>query len=43
MKNVLGITNELCLTLQRKYQHIENTMTLVKVANDRLQAMRDDE
>ncbi|XP_078166184.1 uncharacterized protein LOC144560818 [Carex rostrata] len=42
MKNVLGITNELCLALQRKDQDIENEMALVKVAKDRLQAMRDD-
>jgi glycine cleavage system regulatory protein len=42
MKEVLGITNELSLALQRKDQDIENVMSLIKVANDRLQAMRDD-
>jgi hypothetical protein len=42
MKEVLGITNELSLALQRKDQDIENAMSLIKVAKDRLQAMRDD-
>jgi len=42
MKEVLGITNELSLALQRKDQDIENAMSLIKVAKDCLQAMRDD-
>ena len=43
MKNILGITHELSLALQRKYQDIVNAMTLVKVSKQRLQMMRDDE
>ena len=42
MKNILGITNELSLALQRREQDIVNAMTLVKVAKHRLQTMRDD-
>ena len=42
MKNILGITNELSLALQRREQDIVNAMTLVKVAKHRLQIMRDD-
>ena len=42
MKNVLGITNDLSLALQRKDQDIVNAMTLVKVSKQRLQVMRDD-
>ena len=42
MKNILGITNELSLELQRWEQDIVNAMTLVKVARHRLQTMRDD-
>jgi myo-inositol-1-phosphate synthase len=34
MKNMLGITNELSLALQRKDQDIENAMSLVKIAKD---------
>ncbi|XP_050222231.1 uncharacterized protein LOC126672328 [Mercurialis annua] len=41
MKHVLGITNELSQTLQRKDQDIVNAMTLVKIAKQRLQLMRD--
>ena len=32
MKNILGITNELSITLQNKIQDIVNAMTLVKVS-----------
>ena len=42
MKTVLGITNELCLALQRKDQDIVNAMTLVKLAKQRLQQLRDE-
>ena len=42
MKNILGITNELSLALQRREQDIVNAMTLVKVAKHQLQTMRDD-
>ena len=31
MKNILGITNELSIILQKKIQDIVNSMTLVKV------------
>ncbi|XP_075664911.1 uncharacterized protein LOC142634498 [Castanea sativa] len=43
MKNILGITNELSIALQKKNQDIVNAMTLVKVSKQRLQMMRDDE
>ena len=43
MKNILGITNELLLALQKKIQDIVNAMTLVKMSKQRLQTMRDDE
>ncbi|CAL5432198.1 unnamed protein product [Camellia sinensis] len=43
MKNILGITNELSLALQKKNQDIVNAMTLVKASKQRLQMMRDDE
>ena len=45
MKNILGITNELSITLQKKKknQDIVNAMDLVKVSKQRLQVMRDDE
>ncbi|KAJ0964830.1 hypothetical protein J5N97_025968 [Dioscorea zingiberensis] len=42
MKNVLGITNELSMALQRRDQDIVNAMALVKVTKQRLQTMRDD-
>jgi hypothetical protein len=42
MKNVLGITNELSQTLQRKDQDILNAMKLVEISKLRLQAMRED-
>ncbi|XP_071926174.1 uncharacterized protein [Coffea arabica] len=42
MKNLLGITNELSLTLQRKDQDILNAMAVVKIAKEQLQLMRDD-
>ncbi|KAJ9129148.1 hypothetical protein P3X46_034066 [Hevea brasiliensis] len=42
MRNILGITYELSQTLQRKYQDIVNAMTLVKIAKQRLQSMRDE-
>ena len=37
IKNILRITNKLSLTLQRRYQNIMNTMTLVKLAKHRPQ------
>ena len=45
MKNILGITNELLIVLQKKKknQDIVNAMDLVKVSKQRLQVMRDDE
>ena len=46
MKNILGITNELLIALQKKKkknQDIVNAMDLVKVSKQRLQVMRDDE
>ena len=42
MKYVLGITNELSLTLQRKNQDIVNALDFVKIAKQRFQQMRDD-
>ena len=42
MRNILGITNELSLALQRRDQDIINAMTLVRVAKERLQIIRDD-
>ena len=44
MKNILGITNELSIALQKKKnQDIVNAMDLVKVSKQQLQVMRDDE
>ena len=43
MKNIFGITNELSIALQKKNQNIVNAMTLVRVSEQRLQMMRDDE
>ena len=43
MKNILGITNELSIALQKKNQDIVNAMDLVKVSKQRLQVMREDE
>ncbi|KAL4626448.1 hypothetical protein ACB092_05G096900 [Castanea dentata] len=45
MKNILRITNELSIALQKKKknQDIVNAMDLVKVSKQRLQVMRDDE
>jgi hypothetical protein len=42
MKNILGITNELSQTLQRKNQDILNAMKLIKISKLRLQVMRED-
>ncbi|KAH7663195.1 Ribonuclease H-like protein [Dioscorea alata] len=42
MRNVLGITNELSRSLQRKDQDIVNAMELVKISKQRLQIMRND-
>ena len=42
MKNILGITNELSIALQKKNQDIVNAMDLVKMFKQRLQVMRDD-
>ena len=44
IKNILGITNELSIALEKKKnQDIVNVMDLVKVSKQRLQVMRDDE
>ena len=45
IKNILGITNELSIVLEKKKknQDIVNVMDLVKVSKQRLQVMRDDE
>ncbi|XP_016558491.2 uncharacterized protein LOC107858341 [Capsicum annuum] len=43
MTNVLGITNDLNVSLQKKEQDIVNAIILVKVAKRRLQALRDNE
>ena len=40
MKNILGITNDLSLTLQKKDQDIENALNLVKISKKRLEDMR---
>ena len=39
----MGITNELSIALQKKYQDIVNAMTLVRVSKQLLQMMRVDE
>ncbi|KAL5567045.1 hypothetical protein UlMin_030209 [Ulmus minor] len=41
MRNILGVTNELSVALQRKDQDIINAMSLVKVCKQQLQMMRD--
>lgn len=41
MKNVLGITNELSQALQQKDQDIMNTIKLIEVSKQHLQAMRE--
>ena len=41
MKNILGVTNELSIALQKKNQDIVNAMTLVRVSKQWLQMMRD--
>ncbi|XP_047259120.1 uncharacterized protein LOC124891424, partial [Capsicum annuum] len=43
MTDVLGITNDLNVSLQKKEQDITNAMILVKVAKRKLQALRDNE
>ncbi|XP_075645291.1 uncharacterized protein LOC142616297 [Castanea sativa] len=43
MKNILGITNEMSIALEKKNQYIVNAMDFVKVSKQRLQVMRDDE
>ena len=44
MKNILGITNELSIALQKKKKKdIVNAMDLVKVSKQQLQVMRGDE
>ena len=45
MKNILGITNELSIALQKKKknQDIVNAIDLIKVSKQRLQVMREDE
>ncbi|XP_058181387.1 uncharacterized protein LOC131299833 [Rhododendron vialii] len=42
VKNVMGITNELSIALQKKTQDIVNAMALVEMSKQRLQMMRDD-
>ena len=42
MRDLLGITDELSKTLQRKDQDIVNAMELVRISKERLQMMRDD-
>ena len=39
MKELMGITNELTLVLQRKEHEIENAMRLVNVSKQRLQSL----
>ena len=41
MKNILSLTNELSLALQRKDQDILNVMKLVRLCKDSLQMMKD--
>jgi hypothetical protein len=41
MRKVLGITNDLSKTLQRKDQDIVNAMSLVNICKERLQMMRE--
>nr|XP_009600790.2 zinc finger MYM-type protein 1-like [Nicotiana tomentosiformis] len=43
MRDVLGITNELNASLQKKEQNIENAILLVEVAKRRLQKLREEE
>jgi hypothetical protein len=43
MKNILGITNELSIVLQKKNQNIVNVITLINMSKQRLQLMRDNE
>ena len=44
MKNILGVTNELSIALQKKKnQNIVNAITLVNISKKRLQMMRDNE
>ena len=43
MKNILGITNELSIVLQKKNQNIVNAITLINMFKQRLQLMRDNE
>ena len=46
IKNILGITNELSIALQKKNNNnkdIVNAMDLVKVSKQQLQVMRNDE
>ncbi|XP_058222969.1 uncharacterized protein LOC131332690 [Rhododendron vialii] len=42
VKNVMGITNELSIALQKKTQDIVNAMALVEMSKQRLQMIRDD-
>ncbi|XP_010687365.1 uncharacterized protein LOC104901473 [Beta vulgaris subsp. vulgaris] len=43
MIDILGITNDLSLALQREYQDIVNAMHLLETSKKRLQLLRDDE
>jgi len=42
MKDILGITYDLNISLQKREQDIANAMILVEVAKKRLQKLRDD-
>ncbi|KAK1565423.1 hypothetical protein Q3G72_026227 [Acer saccharum] len=42
MKTILGVTNELSQTLQKKDQDIVNAMNLIQTSKERLQTVRDD-
>lgn len=41
MRNILGLTNDLSVALQRKDQDIINALDLVAVAKQSLQEMRE--
>jgi hypothetical protein len=43
MKNILRVTNELSIALQKKNQNSVNAITLVNISKKRLQMMRDNE
>ena len=43
MKNILRVTNELSIALQKKNQNIVNAITFVNMSKKRLQMIRDNE